>query len=81
MGCDRDTNTYYWPEYKKVESGVWNSLNYDTNGKICNLHSTAKFDLVRRFVVAESYSASTASAYDPSAVGYDGVGAGLLPEY
>jgi hypothetical protein len=33
MGCDRDVNAYYWPEYKKVESGAWKFENYDTNGE------------------------------------------------
>ena len=32
MGCDRDVNAYYWPEYQKVESGAWQFQNYDTNG-------------------------------------------------
>ncbi len=32
MGCDRDINAYYWPEYQKVESGTWKFQNYDTNG-------------------------------------------------
>ncbi len=33
MGCDRDVNAYYWPEYQKVESGSWKFQNYDTNGE------------------------------------------------
>jgi len=32
MGCDRDINAYYWPEYQKVESGTWKFQNYDMNG-------------------------------------------------
>ena len=32
MGLDRDVNTYYYPEYQKVESGAWQFQNYDTNG-------------------------------------------------
>ena len=48
MGCDRDVNAYYWPEYQKVESGAWKFQNYDTNG---DLYILSIVDLMPAFSV------------------------------